>query len=199
MKFHLALAGLALISPFFAYANEGQDRSIDPKALERAQKAIAEYEKRKLASPAGRRLGGTPGFEDIEGDICGKTIIRLNNDCGTENPISKMITTPPDLLKFDLVAGTVYTFKIHGLSCALDPASLLMKEGEASPTEARSTYIKKPSVCGDAGETQDPEIVFEVEESGTYFLSTNPYSGYYPGCPEGGWGYETKISCEIGA
>jgi hypothetical protein len=47
-----------------------------------------------------------------------------------------------------------------------------MGEGKPSHrTEAKSTFIKQPSVCGVAGEVLDPEIVFEVEEDGTFFYS----------------------------
>jgi hypothetical protein len=45
-----------------------------------------------------------------------------------------------------------------------------MGEGKPNRTEAKSTSSNN-QVCGVAGEVLDPEIVFEVEEDGTFFYS----------------------------
>jgi hypothetical protein len=127
MKLYLALlAALALISPFATVAehqpghSSGNDTTNDnkmptsrqnkgPKAddLQRALDVIAKFEERKLVSPAGRRMADIPGSEVITGNVCGTTITKLNNSCGPVGD-SGTFQPAPDLIEFNLVAGTVY-------------------------------------------------------------------------------------------
>jgi hypothetical protein len=215
MRFHLALAGLALlISPFATVAEHqpghsggtdmtkddkmpasGQKKGLGAGNLQRALDAIAKFEELKVVSPAGRRLADIPGSEFIEGNVCGTTITRLNNPCGPVGD-SGTFQPAPDILEFNLVAGTLYTFKVHHLTCGLDPTSLLLKKmggDEPALKEAKSNFIKRPSVCGTAGEVLDPEIVFEVKKNDAFYFITGPY--IFPDCPAEGYGYEIEISC----
>jgi hypothetical protein len=195
MKFHLALAGLALILPFIPTAADHEtglsginmspldvvmEKGEEADNLQLALDAITQY-----LSPEDRRLA--------DNDFCETTILRENIPCGN------FLSTSSDPVLFHLLDGTIYTFKVHRVTCGLDPVTLLFEPfvaPEVPQQAAKSDDVNaRPDTClGSDGGFLDPEIVYEATEDGEFFLVTSPF-GAFPGCPAGGYAYEIEISC----
>jgi hypothetical protein len=204
MKFHLALAGLALIWPFTTAADHEtghsginlspldvvMEKGEEADNLQLALDAIAQY-----LSPEDRRLA--------HNDFCGQgptRILRENIPCGG------FLASFPDPVLFDLHDGFIYTFKVHRVTCDLDPVTQLFgplvapgvpgQAPEVPELVAKSDDVNaRPDSClGTDGDFLDPEIVYEATEDGGFFLVTSPF-GVFSGCPHGGYAYEIEISC----
>jgi hypothetical protein len=195
MKCHLALAGLAMISSFTPTAadheigHSGINMSPLDVVIEKGEEAdnllLARHAIAQYLSPEDRRLA--------DNDFCGTTILRENIGCGDFR------TSFPDPVLFDLLDGTIYTFKVHRVTCGLDPVTLLFEPfvaPEVPQQAAKSDDANaRPNAClGSDGDFMDPEIVYEATEDGEFFLVTSPF-GAYPTCPVGGYAYEIEISC----
>jgi hypothetical protein len=195
MKFHLALTALASILPFTPTAadHETGHSGINISPLDIVMEKGEEADNLQLALDAIAQYFSPEDLRLADNDFCETTILRENIPCGS------FLVSFPDPVVFDLLDGTIYTFKVHRVTCGLDPITLLFEPfvAPAVPQQAAKSddVNTRPVTClGSDGDFLDPEVVYEATEDGEFFLVTSPF-GAFPTCPVEGYAYEIEIGC----